>query len=337
MKHLLSLALLGASAALLTAQTEQTIIDRSQQPGTPARPETPATSSVAPGDVDSGTQRIAESRKLPFKLNFAYDSQVYHSNNIRLAASGTPEQDAVIFANTLALRAEFASHAIGEGLLTPSVGFTYQRFYHGVGENNFKDLDFDSYSVPLSLRYRFGKNWEATAGLTANSVYSLAEYHLIYRSYSPGLGLRKLISLGENQILSLGGNLSYSLTKADRDSTPAGFSAFRDDRNDKWDASVDAAYYYLHGKWVAGPYVRLAYTDYLHYHETSVLPLAATTVDRRDITGSVGLSVSYNFTDWASARLFTNFDWRDSQGDRAFDYGYANTNAGLGLTLSASY
>lgn len=331
MKHLLSLALLSASAALLSAQTEQTIIDRSQQPGTPVRPDAPASTTVNPGDADAGTQRVAEPRKLPFKLSFAYDSQFYYSNNVRLAAPGTPKQDAVIFANTLAARAEFASHALGDALLTPSVGFNYQRFYHGVGENNFKDLDFDSYSLPLSLRYRFGKNWEATAGLTANSVYSLDEYHLIYRSYSPSLGLRKLLSLGENQILSLGGNISYSLTKADRDSFAIPAIAFREDRNDKWETAFDAAYYYLHDKWVFSPYARLAYADYLHYEETSLA-----SVNRQDLTGSVGLSVSYNITTWASARAFTSFDWREALADDN-GYSYRGANTGLGVTLSASY
>lgn len=336
MKHFLATALLAATAATLSAQSQQTIIDRSQQPGVPpAKPEAVESSGVASSDVDSGTQRIAEPRKLPFKLFFTYDTQLYETNNIRLAANSSAHEDAVVFANTLSTRAEFASAAVGESLLTPMVGFTYQRFNHGVGEKQFRDLNFDSYTLPLSLRLRFGDNWEATGAFTANSVYSFSDYHLIYRSYSPSLGLRKLIGIGKDQLVALGGGLSYSLTKADRDSTPLGLAPFRDDRNDKWDASLNAAYYYLRGQWVFSPYLSLVYTDYLHYEETSFG--APTRVDRRDLTGSLGLSVAYNFNSWASARLFTSFDRRESMGDDAFDYGYRNVNAGIGFTLSASY
>jgi hypothetical protein len=338
MKHLLSLALLTASAALLSAQSEQTIIDRSQQPGAPARPETVPSTTVNPADVDSGTQRIAEPRKWPFKLSLVYDGQVYLSNTVRLAAPGTGADDAVVFANTFAARADFKSWAPGDGLLTPSVGLVHQRFYHGVGENDFKDLDFASYSLPLSLRYRFGANWEASASFTTTGVYNLSDNHQIFRSYSPAVGLNKLISISENQLISLGTGLSFSATQSDRDGTPAGFTPFRDDRNDKWDGSLNAAYYYLMDPWTFSAYGTLVYSSYLHYQETNIAPLAATNVDRKDITGSIGISASYTITPWATARVFTSVDWRNPQGDnQPVDYGYHNTNLGLGITLSASY
>jgi hypothetical protein len=344
MKHLFLFALLTTPAAFLAAQTDQTIIDRAQQQPTLPRPASGGETgsiAVSAGDADAGNQRIAEPRKLPLKVYATYDAQAYYTDNVNLVPSSQPEDYALIVANTLALRAEFKSWAIGEnGLLTPSIGFNFQRFYHGVGSDDHKALDFDSYSVPLSLRYRFGANWEATAGLAGTSIYSLEgppKYHLIFRSYSPSLSLRKLIAFGDNHILSVGTGMSYAFTKADRDSVPAGFSPYRDDRNDKWDASVDAAYYYLHGKWAISPSARLSYSDYLHYEETSILPFSATQVDRRDLTGSIGLSITYNLTPWASARVFTSYDWRDSQGDAAFDYGYENTNAGLGVTFSASF
>ncbi len=336
MKRIFVAALLGsASVCSLVAQTStEAIIDRAQQPATPSLPSAQSAVSVAPGDADAGNQRIAEPRQLPFKLYIAYDAQLYYTDNVNLVPSDQHEDYAVIFANTLASRAEFKSQAVGDGLLTPSVGFNYQRFYHGVGSKDHESLNFDSYSVPLTLRYRFGANWEATMGFASSSIYRLEgspDYHLIFRSYTPSVALRKLVGLGENQILSFGGGLSYSFTKADRDGIPSIFS-FRDDRNDKVDVSTDLAYYYLHGKWVLGPYARLSYADYSHYQEG-----AHTDVDRRDLTGSLGLSVSYNFTPWASARIFTSYDWRDPQGDSPVDYSYKATNAGFGVTLSGSF
>jgi hypothetical protein len=331
MKHFALLILLAAPAAWLSAQTEQTIIDRAQQPGTPPTPPAQATGpAVSPGDADSGNQRIAEPRKLPFKLYLAYDVQAYHTSNVNLAPSGFAKDDAVILANTLSGRAEFRSFAVGEGLLTPSAGLNIQRYHHGVGTNDFETLDFDAFSIPLTLRYRFGANWEATFGVTHTSIYSINPDHdRIFRSVTPALNLRKLISLGQNHLVSLGGGISYATTESNEAA-----ALVREDRNDKWDYSIDAAYYYLKGKWVVSPYARLSYADYIHYEES--LP-AIVEVDRRDLTGSIGLSVSYNFTPWASARAFTSFDWRDSQGDDAFDYGYSNTNVGIGATFSASF
>lgn len=341
MKPVFLLALLSAPAALLSAQPAQTIIDRAQQPAVPpAAPAETAGVVVSPGDTDTGSQRIAEPREFPIRLSVAYDAQAYYTSNVRLVPDGTHEDYAVVVANTLALRGDFPSATVGDGVLTPSAGFNFQRFYHGVGSQDHRDLDFDAYTVPLSLRYRFGANWEATLGVAGSAIYSLEgppKYHLIFRSYSPTLGLRKLIGLGQHHIVSFGTGLSYAYTQSDRDSVPAGFSAYRKDRNDKWDASADVAYYYLRGNWVVSPYVRLAYSDYLHYQETNLLPAAATDVDRRDLTGSLGLSVTYNFTPWASARAFTSYDWRESLGDSAYDYGYRSTTAGLGLSLSANF
>lgn len=335
MKHLLLLALAATPAALLHAQTDQTIIDRAQQqPGPPALPASQTGATVSPADIDAGNQRIAEPRALPFKLNFVYDAQVYYTDNVNLVPSDQSANYAVIVANTLAVRADFNSWAIGDALLTPSAGITYQRYYHGVGSDNHKALDFDSYSIPLSLRYRFGANWEASLGFTASAIYSLEgppDYHHIYTSYTPSLSLRKLIGLSQSQILSFGGSVSHSFTESDRDGIPPLFS-YRENRNDKTDVSFDVAYYLLRGGWVISPYARLSYSDYAHYQEGGF-----NDVDRRDLTGSLGLSVSYNFTPWASARLFTSYDWRDPQGDSPVDYGYHSTNAGFGLTLSASF
>ena len=333
MKHLLLFALIASPAASLQAQTDQTIIDRAQQPGQPpALPSAQPGATVAPGDADAGNQRIAEPRKLPLKLFLAYDAQAYYTDNVNLAPDGAPEDYAIILAQTAAVRAEFKSHAVGDGLLTPSVGFNFQRYYHGVGSSDHEALDFDSYSVPVALRYRFGNNWEATAGLTGSAIYSLEgppKYDKIFRSYTPSASLRKLIAFANDRILSVGGSLGYSFTKS---STPGAPFDYRDDRNDKADASLDVVYYHLLGKWVVSPYARLAYSDYDHYQEA-----AFSDVDRRDITGSVGLSVSYNFNSWANARVFTSYDWRNPQGESPVDYGYTTTNAGVGLTLSASF
>ena len=328
MKRLLLSALLLV-ACTAQAQTNEAVIDRAQLPKAPAAPNATSISSAAQGgDQDAGTQRVAQRRSLPIKLFISYDAQVYYTNNVFL----TPRNpvDAVILANTLSVRAETPAWAVANGLLTPSIGLTYQRYNHGLETDDpvRKSLDFDSYGLPLNLGFRFGDNWEANLGFTTTSIYRLngpPDYHLIFRSYTPSLSLRKLVSLAANQILTVSAGADYAFTKAGTASTPT----ISEDRNDKYDFFANVGYYYIRGKWTLGPYASVTRSIYRDYEE-----FGPTSVGRRDTTCSVGASVSYNFTPWATARVFTSFDWRNSTSQL---YTYDAANAGVGATLSASF
>ena len=332
MKSPLLLALFVTPAALFAAAPSQTIIDRAQQANPPsATPPTAPGVAVSPGDADAGNQRIAEKRTSPVKLSVSYDGQFYYTDNVSLVSPGSVKENAFIWAQTLSVRGEFNSVALGEGMLTPSIGLVYQRFYHGIGEGqDFSSLDFDSFSLPFGLRYRFGANWEANLGVTSNSVYGndpSTNYHEILRSHTPSLSLRKMIGISDTQILSLGTSVSYAVTTADDAD-----GLYRDDRNDKTDYAADAAYYLLLGKWTLGPTFRLSYTDYLHYQEAVFAD-----TNRRDITGSVGMSLSYTIRPWASARLYSSYDFRKPQGNDDGGYAYTSKTLGLGLGLSAEF
>ncbi len=329
----------GTSSAALAQDANTTIIDRAQQPAPP--PPAPAPSDL--GQVlgtegeDTGVQRIAEPRKFPFKLIVSTDTQLYFTDNVFLQPDNNPQsdRDTVVLANTLSLRLEGKSWAVGDGLLTPSLGLVYQRYNHGLFQDDAarKDLDFDSYTIPLALRFRTQSGWEASLGLSAGSIYSLnaaTSYDNIYRSLTPSLGLRKLVGIDRQNLLSFGGTLSYSATWTD---TPGGFFDYRDDRNDKIDLALDAAYYHFRGRWTYNLYGRVAFTDFQHYQEAGFID-----VDRRDTTVSLGASVTYALTPWATARAFTSYDWRDSSQDFAPDfYTYEAGNLGLGISLNFTF
>ena len=332
MKYPLLFALLTTPAALFAADASQTIIDRAQQATPPsATPPVAPGIAVSPGDADAGNQRIAEKRTSPVKISVSYDGQFYYTDNVELSSPGTAKVDAFILAQTLSVRGEFKSVALGEGMLTPSVGLVYQRFYHGIGDGQDRSaLDFDSFSLPLGLRYRFGANWEANLGVTSNAVFGnnpSANYHEILRSHTPALSLRKMIGISDTQILSLGTSVSYAVTTADDAD-----GLYRDDRNDKTDYAADAAYYLLLGQWTLGPTVRVSYSDYLHYQEGIF-----DDTNRRDLTASFGLSLSYALRPWASARLYSSYDFRKPQGEDDGGYAYTSKTLGLGLSLSAEF
>lgn len=343
MKRTLPLALLlGLSLAAhgtLAQDANTTIIDRANQPAPPppVAGQTDAAQVLGVEGADIGVQRIAQPRKYPVKLFINTDTQVYFTDNVLLQPDNNPQSnsDAVVFANSLSLRLETPSIAFADGLLTPSVGLSYQRYYHGISSDDpaRDDLDFDSYSVPLSLRYRHQNGWEGNLGITAGTIYRLngaSSYENIYRHLTTSLGVRKIIGLDQNNLLTFGGTIAYAKTWAD---TPGGLFDFEDDRNDKVDYSLDAAYYYLLKKWTFNAYARVSIADYIGYQEAGFRD-----VNRRDTTFSLGASATYAITPWASARVFTSTDWRESTQDGPIDdYTYEAANLGLGVSLNFTF
>lgn len=337
---LLSLAL-GASSAFAQS-TNSSIIDRAQQPAppSPAPAQSEAAKALGVEGEDTGVQRIADPRRYPLKFFLNTDSQLYFTDNVFLAPNDNPqsESDAVVLANTLSLRAEAPSWAFASALATPSLGLSYQRYYHGLGRNRAdrEDLDFDSYSIPLNLRFRTQNGWEANLGVTGGSIYRLngtSGYENIYRNITPSLNVRKLISLNKQNLVSLGATLDYAATWT---TTPGGAFDYRDNRNDKLDAVGDISYYYLRNRWTFNIYGRVAVGDYTGYQEAGFRNL-----NRTDATFSLGASVNYSINAWASARLFTSSDWRTSTQDGTStagdDYTYEAGTVGTGISLNFSY
>ena len=338
--------LLGVLASAAYAQ-QQPIIDRAGQ-GTPTSPAPASGEAALPSrgtDEDAGVQRVAQPRKLPFRVSATFDEQLYVTNNVFLAADGAPDagEDATILASTFLLRVEGLPSAVGRGLLVPSLGFGYQRYLHGLSTNDpgIEALDFDSFSLPLSVAYRFGHGWEASAGFTIGSLYSVRgdpSYELLYRTHTGTLALRKVTEVAKNTLFVAGGSLGYSDTWTSLRNVPSAL-AYRDDRNDKAEYSLDAALYRFAGAWTFSPFVHLTYTDYVHWQEGGHEDF-----DRADLSFGAGVSASFAFKTWGSVRAFVGYDLRGSTLDGSLsgstvepDYTYDAGTLGAGLTLSLRY
>lgn len=340
---LLSALLLAALPA--AAQTTNTIIDRANQgaptPATPA-PGLDAPPSAPGADTDAGTQRVAEPRRLPLRFNASVDEQLYVASNVFLTANDNPVNDtgALVSTTTVALGADTLPVVVGEGRLVFSAAIVWQRFLHGLATSDqaIEDLDFDSYSLPLGATYHWGRGWEAAASLSVGSLYSIGDgpsHELLYRNHTPALALRKLTRLSDGLLLSLGGGISYSDTDASLHGVPApALLGYREDRNDRVDASLSAALYAFEGPWTLSPSLRVTHGHYLHWQEAGF-----NDQDRDDLTASLGLTVSYAFADWGVARAFATYDIRESSGVDVpgADYDYSSGTAGIGASLALRF
>lgn len=337
---LAGLPLLASLAAPHALAQTSSIIDRAEQsrPGAPAAPGAPS-SATAPGvGTDEGTQRVVETRRLPLRLSAGFDTQLYATDNVFLSPGNT--QDAVVWVSSLNLRVESLPVVVGEGQLIASAGFGYQRYVHDVGPDDpgIADLDFESYSLPLGLAYRWGAGYEATAGLTLGQLYSVRgqpAHEKLYASATFSAGLRKLTQLRRDLILSTGVGLAHSETWTSLSDVPV-FLRYRDDRNDKLDATLDASLYVLRGPWVIVPYASVRQSNYYHYQEAAFA--TGREVERDDTTFSGGVTAVWNFAPWGSARVFASVDKRLSSEDGLpDDYTYGSASLGLGLALNVRY
>ena len=339
MSRSLALVLATATALPLAAQNTS-IIDRANQGAPAASAPVPAAEAAptSPGaGSDSGIQRVAEPRRLPFRVSASFDEQLYTTSNVFLVPDGNAASHtgALVSTTTLATGIDTYPVVVGEGRLSFSADLAWQRNHHGLATSSpaIEDLDFESYSLPLAASYRWGRGWEATASLTVGSLYSVKDapsHELIYRSTVPALTLRKLTRLSEHLLATTGLGISYADTKASLHDVPT-FFAYRDDRNDRVDVSIDAALYAIRGPWTLSPSVRLVNGHYLPWQEGNF-----TSYDRDDLTASAGLSLSYSFADWGSARAFATYDLRESSGGIT-DYDYDSGAAGVGLNLSLRF
>lgn len=335
-------ALTPLAGTLVLAQTE-TIIDRANQrpPSLPTEAAPPAAPATPGADSDAGVQRIAEPRRLPFRLDVALDQQLYVASNVFLSPRDKPDNDtgALVSVSTLSLGAETLPLVVGRGRLTWSAALLWQRTLHGLATSDplIQDLDFDSWSLPLAATYRWGRGWEASAGLTIGSVYSIGDapsHELLYRSHSPAVSLRKTLRLSDGALLSLGTSISYADTQASLHEVPAGL-AYRQDRNDRLDASASVSLYLMDGPWSLSPALRVSHGHYLHWEEGGPTTQDRAQ-DRDDLFAGASLTAGYTFADWGSARLFASYDLRSSSGG-VVDYDYGAGSVGLGCSIGLRF
>jgi predicted porin len=289
-------------------------------------------------NTDVGPQRIL--RLTPRKTYFSLiaDSQYFYSDNVYLS-DGT-KQDSTLFVNTIQFAFAPEAYKMGSGLFSPAFGFRSQWFNYGLGydhtdttqigtntvTSSIDRLDFNAQTFFINGRYQLN-TWQFNAGFDFTRLLDQDKYEEAYREYVPTMGLQKFFPVNDYLIFNAGVQTSYHLTETTQ------LPPFqRSDVNDRFDGVFNVSMSYQIGPhFVVQPSYRFQYTYYPHFTD-NIIPWT----ERTDIIHSMGLSATYYFTRNISARIFANYEIKNSDYSHTpseLSYHKFDAGAGAGLNI----
>ena len=310
------IALHAQPAAIQQLQNDQ--ITRQLQAPPPILSGTNAPELYPGENADVGPQRILRVTPRHKYFDVIFDSQFFYSDNANYSQQPGAVGSAV-FVNTV--QATFAPPVVtlGPGKASGAVGFASQ--WYNYGNNQLENLDFNADTVFLSGKYTLGK-WLFGAGVNGTILFNQQSYNETYRELMPNLGVQRVITLNDRMFFSLGDLVDYHVTQVP--STLGRVS----DINDRFDdiASITFTWQITHHL-VLQPYYRFQYSYYLHN--------TLDTTDRNDYLQSFGFTAAYYFNSNFSARVFYNYNRKQSSDNLAPPY--LEMNGGLGLSLDLRF
>ena len=264
---------------------------------------------------DAGPQYIVLRKERRQWIEASLDSQFFYTSNVFLT-----EHNAIgssLFVNTI--QAGFAPTPwdVPNGKLGVRIGYRHQFFSYGLGTSagpQLNNFDFDVSTVYSQVIYQFHDNWIGTVGLDYNRLLSPEQNgRAFYVEALPCWGLERRVPFGENILVSLAYQGNYHITRAD------GPMAGTNDRTDQIIALTYSQQ--VIPKLIFQPYLRVQFTHYTNNNS------------RNDLTSSVGTSLTYFLTDWASIRTFINYEMRESSDPIVQNYHKLDAGGGLSATF----
>ncbi len=266
-------------------------------------------------DVGAQLLIIQKPRRTYFEAGV--DLQYFYTSNVLLTERAPI--DTGLFVTTAQVAFAPEPFAFGTGEVAVRAGYRHQRFMYGLDStsNQLNNFDFDNSSLFANARYSFAPNWEAFVGLEYNRLLSHENnWDEFYTEILPAWGLERRIPLGPKNslILALANGVHFTHT----DPLP------ETNTNDRIDSILSLTWNYeLLPSVVFQPYYRFQYT---HYWDNG---------DRNDFFNTLGASLVWAVTDWASVRTFINWESRTSDDELIQDY--TKVDAGAGLSVSVRF
>ena len=267
---------------------------------------------VAKSDV--GLQRPVESKKKGFGYQLGFSSKIYHTNNTISTKPGSDKFPAGIWENTLSNNFLLGAYDLRGATFSPVVGLNYTNFNH-FGHDKLKDLplDFGSLSLNFAGIFTFGKGWSLRPSLGYTVDLSLEDsMSRQYSQVSPGIALGKSFSIGKAQSFAEW-SLNYAFTNSPDNPNK--------DALNRLETALTLGIDIPFGEFEFSPFINLALADYSNPSKT-------------DLTGTLGLNLTYSITDWMALRIYSTLSSRNSS---EVNSEFNRIDTGGGATLNARF
>ena len=279
------------------------------------------------GDV--GPQSVLQMKPRRTYLTAFADVQYFHTDNMFLANKN--KQGADVLVSTVQAALAPSPYAVGDGWLSPQLGFQQQWFTYGLAGSpqiqvynlssqknqnvRLSYFDFNAMTVFGDVAWS-RQNWTFTLGNDFRQLSDSDNYDAFYKEYVPGWAIRRDFFTSDKTVLSIGYEGDYRLTDTQY-VPPKDGSNF----NDRTDQSLVLA-----GSWrlcrfaILQPSYRFQYTHFTCTH-------------RDDFLNSFGLTLYCPINDYLTLRTYVSYDNLNTDGYYADNYNKLDAGGGINLTV----
>lgn len=336
----LALALLPTVAVAQNPQANQTMDTVQQRQQAASQSQSFTTNTVPelyPGETsDVGVQSVLRAQAWRPVLEASADVQYFYTDNALYTTHNLQGSDVLV--STIQTDLTTPPTPLGEGFLTPRLGFQQQWYNYGLAASdsfltydyvkvgnsgyyrpvvqNLGDLDFSAQTVFLDGAWRW-HNWVVAAGVDYRRLLTFPGYDQFYSEVVPHWGVQRLLPLGPTTALSLSYDGNYRVT--DTSDTSPGLDSSSGNRTDQ--SLMLAVSWQLCARAILQPYYRFEYSHY-------------TGINRDDYWNSVGLSLNCPVTRQVNVRVYVAYDNFNTDGAGVQNYQALSAGGGVNLTVA---
>ncbi len=265
--------------------------------------------------ADVGPQLLLVEKQRRLWFEAGVDAQYYYTSNLFLTEKERIDTGILLTTAQFAVAPE--AFLIGPGEYNVRAGYRHQTYLYGLDKtsNQLNNFDFDVGSTYLNHRYRLPSGLAFSLGSEYNRYLSHeAAWREFYSEFALTWGLEKSVGFGENHQVTLAYYGMNHFTHTDPTPTT--------NVNDRIDSILSLSWsWQIYPRVLLQPYYRI---QQVHYWRSD---------DRDDLINTMGISIAWFPTDSISARLFTSYEFRESDDEFVDDYHKLDAGGGLSLNF----
>lgn len=300
------------------------------------RPTRPVTEQFHGGDTvpplyqgetsDIGPQKVLATKERKTLLEASVDAQFFYTDNMFFEEEDQQETSVLLSTAEAALAP--TPYDLGPGRFGPRLGYRHQWYNFALpgSRRDLDEFDFNVQTFFTDLRYQLD-DYILELGFEWNRLLSSHNYGQFYQDYGPTWSAIRLLPFTKTEVFSIGysGQMRWADFDPELGLLPGvtnGMTTAAEDALDRVDHIFTVALTHaITQKLITQPYYRYKFTHFIG------------DLDRHDHLHTVGVSLNYFFTPWASVRGFFGYDWRESSLSSVPDYEKLDTGGGVNFTL----